>query len=85
MRMQTAAQSADPTEKTSRHLWLIKIRNPQRMTLGETGIRFFGGYAGSRQLGISFKASQPMTLDPPGFGGDPVPANGGLEEDQDAL
>src|SRR5271157_1834246 len=39
MRMQTAAQSSDPTEETSGHPWLIN-KNPQGEPRGETESRF---------------------------------------------
>ena len=39
------------------------------MTSGGNGKPFFGGYAGSRQLGRPFKAPQPVTLGLSGFGG----------------
>src|SRR5271157_3291059 len=68
MRMQTAAQSADPTEETSGHPWLIN-KNPPRMTSGGKRKAVFVGYAGSRQLGSPFQASQPVTLGLSGFGG----------------
>ena len=39
-----------------------QTRTPQGSPRGETESRFFGGYAGSRQLGRPFKAPQPATL-----------------------
>src|SRR5271157_1189956 len=40
MRMQTAAQSADPTEETSGHPWLIN-KKPPRIASGGNGKPFF--------------------------------------------
>ena len=51
--------------------WLIN-KNPPRKTSGGNGKPFFGGYAGSRRLGLSFKVSQPMTVGPSGLGGTSV-------------
>ena len=42
------------------------------MTSGGNGKPFFWGYAGSRQLGSPFEASQPMTLGLSGFGGESI-------------
>jgi hypothetical protein len=44
-------------------------KNPPRMTSGGNGKPFFMGYAGSRQLGVLFKASQLMTCGASGLGG----------------
>ena len=45
---------------------------PPRMTSGGNARAVFLGYAGSRQLGFSFDASQPMTLGLSGFGGESI-------------
>ena len=42
------------------------------MTSGGNGKPFFGGYAGLRQLGLLFKAPQPVTLGLTGFGGESI-------------
>jgi hypothetical protein len=40
------------------------IENPRGSPRGETESRFLKGHAGLRQLGLSFEASQPMTVGP---------------------
>jgi len=58
-------------------------KNPPRITSGGNGKPFFGGYAGLRRLGLSFKAPQPVKLGLSGFGGASVllhPMLGWLED-----
>src|SRR5271166_5660566 len=85
MRMQTAAQSADPTEETSGHPWLIN-KKPPRIASGGNGKPFFVGMPG--QGGWADRSRHPnRRLWSYGLRRriDPMPANGGLEEDRDAL
>jgi hypothetical protein len=74
VRIRVRASTADLTkigDRTSSHEGSCrKKENPRGKPRGETVSRFFlRGYAGLRQLGLSFKASQPMMLGLPGFDG----------------
>jgi hypothetical protein len=47
----------------------ISQEKTPKVSSGETEEPFLCGYAGLKQLGLSFEASQPMTLGLSGFGG----------------